>query len=58
MTKARIVAFVTREFSRFATMSSEEIVGQRYTKYRALGRFLVMTSEVRESKLRAADTLP
>jgi acetyl-CoA carboxylase carboxyl transferase alpha subunit/acetyl-CoA carboxylase carboxyl transferase beta subunit len=58
VTKARIVAFVTRELSKFATMSSEEIVAQRYTKYRALGRFLEMTSEVRESKLQAADALP
>ena len=58
VTKARIVAFVMRELSKFATMSSEEIVAQRYTKYRALGRFLEMTSEVRESKLQAADSLP
>ena len=34
-------------------MSSKEIVAERYTKYRALGRFLVMTSVVRESKLQA-----
>ena len=34
-------------------MSRGKIVAQRYTKYRALGRFLVMTSEIRESKLQA-----
>ena len=49
---------MTKELSRFATMSSEEIVVLRYTKYRALGRFIVMMSEIRESKLQAADTLP
>ena len=54
VTKARIIAFC---YERALEVCSKEIVTQRYTKYRALGRFLEMTLEIRESRLQAADIL-
>ncbi|KAJ1445024.1 hypothetical protein M885DRAFT_626577 [Pelagophyceae sp. CCMP2097] len=55
VTAARIAEYVSTQLATFAAMAPDELVSQRYGKYRALGQFLELSVSERNAAVLAAE---
>jgi len=53
--RARIKAFIASSLAKLLPLSAEEIVAQRYSKFRALGTFVLMNEEQRAAAIAEAE---